>query len=126
MLLLCHRHYNACNGSSSDSTVSYFIHEKGSEQMKKINATLTYILLLIFAAFFLMPIYVLFSTSFKPLTEVSLERLWFLPTKPSLYGFIKAFQKLSPNLRNSFILVIPATIISAMVGSINWIRTVKN
>ncbi|OAA31789.1 ABC transporter permease [Kosmotoga arenicorallina S304] len=87
--------------------------------MNRANKIFTYILLVIFAAFFLIPIYVLISTSFKPLQEVSLEKMWFLPTRPSLDGFEKAFSKLSPNLKNSFILVIPATIISALVGSIN-------
>ncbi|AKI96842.1 carbohydrate ABC transporter permease [Kosmotoga pacifica] len=87
--------------------------------MSRASKIITYILLLIFTVFFLMPIYVLISTSLKSLQEVGLEKMWFLPLKPSFDGFVKAFQKLSPNLKNSFILVIPATIISAMVGSIN-------
>ncbi|MCD6160150.1 MAG: carbohydrate ABC transporter permease [Thermotogae bacterium] len=87
--------------------------------MSRVSKLFTYILLIIFTLFFLIPIYVLISTSFKPLQEVSLEKMWFLPLKASFQGFVKAFQKLSPNLKNSFILVIPATIISALVGSIN-------
>ena len=45
--------------------------------------------------------------------------MWKLPSALdfSSYGF--AFKKLAPNLMNSFYLVIPATIIAAMIGSMN-------
>ncbi|TYB80868.1 MAG: carbohydrate ABC transporter permease [Kosmotoga sp.] len=83
---------------------------------KKIT---TYVLLGLFTLFFLLPLYVLFSTSFKSFQEVSLQRMWFLPKDFSFAGFINAFKKLSPNLTNSFLLVIPAALISAVVGSLN-------
>ncbi|KUK66081.1 carbohydrate ABC transporter permease [Mesotoga sp.] len=84
-----------------------------------IKRILIYILLTIFALFFLMPIYVLLATSLKPLREVGLERMWFPPNSFSFDGFAKAFARLAPNLRNSFLLVIPATLLSAIIGSIN-------
>ncbi|MGC9321629.1 MAG: carbohydrate ABC transporter permease, partial [Kosmotogaceae bacterium] len=84
-----------------------------------IKRILIYILLTIFALFFLMPIYVLLATSLKPLREVGLERMWFPPNSFSFDGFSKAFARLAPNLRNSFLLVIPATFLSAIIGSIN-------
>ncbi len=84
--------------------------------MKK---ALTYLLLVCFALFFLMPIYVLLATGRKPLKEVGLSRMWSLPTEVTFSGFLKAFERLSPNLLNSFILVIPATLFSAIIGSIN-------
>ncbi|MFA7427920.1 carbohydrate ABC transporter permease, partial [Mesotoga sp.] len=80
---------------------------------------LIYILLTVFALFFLMPVYVLLATSLKPLKEVGLERMWFPPNDLSFDGFAKAFSRLAPNLRNSFLLVIPATLFSAIIGSIN-------
>jgi glucose/mannose transport system permease protein len=72
-----------------------------------------------FAAFYLMPVYVLLVTGLKPLPEVNLEHMWSLPSTVTLDGFAAAWQKLEPNLRNSVILVIPATILSTILGSIN-------
>ncbi|MFW6120165.1 MAG: carbohydrate ABC transporter permease [Petrotogales bacterium] len=80
---------------------------------------ITYILLGIFSVFFLMPVYVLLSTSFKSFQEVSMQRMWFLPRNFSLSGIVEAFNRLGPNLKNSFFLVIPASLISAAIGSIN-------
>ncbi len=78
-----------------------------------------YILLFLFALFFLLPMYVLFATSLKSFEEVSRQAMWMLPQNYSLSGFITAYQRLIPHLRNSLVLVVPATLISAMLGSIN-------
>lgn len=83
---------------------------------KKITV---YVLLILFLIAFLLPIYVLLATSFKPFEEVGKPLMWNWPSKLSFNSFIKAFDKLKGNLLNSFILVIPATFISAMVGSLN-------
>ncbi len=87
---------------------------------KKTGKKITvYILLTVFLVGFLLPIYVLLATSFKPFDEVGKPLMWNWPSSLSLDGFVKAFDKLKGNLINSFILVIPATFVSAMVGSIN-------
>jgi len=78
-----------------------------------------YVILLIFAFFFLLPVYMLLATSFKPLVEIGMGTMWLLPKQPSLEGFTDSIQRLSPNLWNSFLLVIPATIFSCLLGSIN-------
>jgi len=78
-----------------------------------------YALLIFFAVLFLLPVYMVLVTSFKSFDQVSLSTMWHLPTKISFEGFESALEKLSPNLMNSFALVIPATIISAMIGSLN-------
>lgn len=84
--------------------------------MKKI---FTYFFLILISLYILVPLYVLLATTFKPLQEIGISDMWKLPKDWSLSGFIKAFQKLGPNLKNSFYLTIPATIISAFIGSIN-------
>ncbi|MBO8161401.1 MAG: carbohydrate ABC transporter permease [Thermosipho sp. (in: Bacteria)] len=84
--------------------------------MKKI---LTYLLLIIVSIYIILPLYVLLATTFKPLEEIGISDMWKLPKNWSLSGFIKAFKKLAPNLKNSFYLTIPATIISSLIGSIN-------
>jgi glucose/mannose transport system permease protein len=78
-----------------------------------------YIILVLFALFFLTPIYVFLMTGLKSFKEVNIQNMWSLPEVFTLDGFIAAFVKLSPNLMNSFLLTIPATIISSILGSLN-------
>jgi len=80
---------------------------------------LIYFFLILFAVIFLIPVYMVLATSFKSFDQVSLSTMWNFPTKITLDGFLAAFDKLKPNLWNSFALVLPATLISAMIGSLN-------
>jgi len=89
------------------------------DMRKKYGNLGIYIVLLIFSFFFLLPIYMLLATSFKPLVEIGMGSMWLLPKQPSLEGFTDSIKRLSPNLLNSFLLVIPATIFSCILGSIN-------
>jgi glucose/mannose transport system permease protein len=77
------------------------------------------IFLLLCAAFFLMPMYVMVVTGLKQSQNVSLSTMWNLPNQISGGGFGEAWNKLSPSLWNSFQLTIPATILSSIFGSIN-------
>jgi glucose/mannose transport system permease protein len=87
----------------------------------------TYAVLILFAAFYLMPIYVLLVTGMKSFTEVSLDRMWDLPEGFSLDSFRDAWfgneqtaiRGLAGNFYNTILLTVPATIISAMLGSMN-------
>ena len=78
-----------------------------------------YGLLLVFAALYLMPIYVLVVTGMKSFTEVGLDRMWDFPSGLRFDSFQEAFDSLSKNMGNSFRMVIPATIASCFIGSIN-------
>jgi len=86
---------------------------------------LLYIVLIAFALYYLMPVYVLVVTSFKSFAEVNLYRMWNPPRTFSLESFRRAlfggmgYQGLAPNILNSVIMVVPATIISAALGSLN-------
>jgi glucose/mannose transport system permease protein len=75
--------------------------------------------LLIAAAFFLMPIYVMTITGLKESTNVSLSTMWTFPQTVTGGGFIEAWRRLVPNLGNSLQMAVPATIISAFLGSVN-------
>ncbi|KUK80983.1 MAG: Binding-protein-dependent transport systems inner membrane component, partial [Petrotoga mobilis] len=90
-----------------------------AEKTSKTSLTIYYIILALFTVFYVLPFYVTISTSFKPFEEVSISNMWKLPSKFSIEGFKAAFARLGPNLKNSFYLTIPATLISAMIGSIN-------
>ena len=71
------------------------------------------------AAFYLMPVYVLLTTSFKSFQEVNLATMWDLPSGVYLDNFIAAFDKLAPNLRNSLSLAVASTLLSSALGSLN-------
>ncbi|WP_370875850.1 carbohydrate ABC transporter permease [Caldalkalibacillus uzonensis] len=71
------------------------------------------------AVVFIMPVYVMVITSLKPIDEVSLDRMWQLPTSISFESYKYAYERLAPNLLNTIYLVVPATILSALLGSLN-------
>ncbi|MDQ0226794.1 ABC transporter permease [Bacillus sp. 7586-K] len=87
--------------------------------LKRLSRPMIYLLLIAMSLFFLMPVYVMVVTSLKPYDEVTLATMWQLPTAIDLSGYSEAFSKLAPNLLNSFYLVIPATILSALLGAMN-------
>jgi len=66
-----------------------------------------------------MPVYVLLVTGLKSFAEVDLEQMWDLPSGLHFDSFRDAFNALDSNLANSFRMVIPATIFSCLLGSIN-------
>ena len=85
----------------------------------RIMRTLLYCALIATAIMYLAPIYVLIVTSFKGLNEVTLDRMWMLPEKLDFSGYQVALEKLFPNLMNSLMLAIPATVISSLLGWMN-------
>ncbi|MDX1615613.1 MAG: carbohydrate ABC transporter permease [Candidatus Promineifilaceae bacterium] len=87
-----------------------------------------YLLLILFALLFLLPVYVVLSGSLKTFAEVQDQsRLWSPPLGLNFESFVSAWQGLpdkglrglAPNLFNSFKLTVPATILSALLGSMN-------
>src|SRR5690606_3463864 len=84
-----------------------------------IRRALIYLALIVLAILFLLPVYMVLVTSFKSIDQVSLSRMWEFPTEFTLESFRRALERLLPNVRNSFMLVIPATLISAFLGSMN-------
>lgn len=78
-----------------------------------------YIPLIVIAIFYLIPMYVMLVTGFKSFGEVDLKTMWNLPSGIHFDNYIEAFGKLSPSLFNSFIMVIPAALISSALGSLN-------
>ena len=78
-----------------------------------------YATLILFAALFLIPVYMVLVTSFKTFSQVSLSTMWNFPTEFTFEAFAEALEKLSPNLLNSFLMVVPGTVISAIIGSLN-------
>ncbi|MDP2776982.1 MAG: carbohydrate ABC transporter permease [Anaerolineales bacterium] len=78
-----------------------------------------YIPLIAMAVFYLLPMYVIIITGFKGFEEIDLKTMWDLPKGIAFDNYIEAFSKLSPSLWNSFAMVIPASLISSALGSLN-------
>lgn len=76
-------------------------------------------ILTIAVLFYLMPVYLMVVTGLKATADVSLSRMWDLPTSFSGDGYKDAWSRLSPNLATSFQLTIPATILSGLIGAVN-------
>ena len=77
------------------------------------------VVLLGFVVLFLIPVYVLLVTSFKPLSEADPSRAWRLPTTWTGEGWSAAWSALAPGLWNSVKLAVPGAVISAVLGSMN-------
>jgi glucose/mannose transport system permease protein len=79
----------------------------------------SYLPLVLLAVFYLLPMYVVLVTGFKGGDEISVKTMWDLPRSFSIQNYIDAFKQLAPYLWNSLNVVIPAAIISSILGSLN-------
>ena len=84
--------------------------------------------LLLFAAFFLTPLYVMVSTSLKTMDEIRTGTLLSLPASPSLTAWATAWSSactgtdcggLKPFFMNSVLMVLPAVATSTLIGALN-------
>ena len=89
---------------------------------------LVYLLLALCALYYLMPLYVMLSTSFKTLDEIRAGNLLDLPLAPTGAAWAKAWstactgancQGLAPYFWNSINMAVPAVLISTLIGSLN-------
>lgn len=78
-----------------------------------------YVVMTAFAVFYPLPVYLMFITGMKSLAEVNISRMWNLPSGFRFDSFIAAWTTLKPSLLNSLQLVVPATVISSRLGSMN-------
>ena len=87
-----------------------------------------YAALLLLAAFFLLPLYVMVSTSLKDMEQVRTGSLLSWPTDPTFAPWAKAWSSactgvdcngLKPFFWNSFLMVVPAVLISTSIGAVN-------
>ncbi len=93
----------------------------------RFSRVVIYTVLVLFALFYLMPVYVLFVTGLKSFTEVTLDKMWSLPASFSLDSFRDAWfgntqsaiPGLAANFYNTILLTVPATLISSALGSLN-------
>lgn len=85
-----------------------------------LTHALFYIILIVLAGFYLLPIYLMLLTSFKSFDQVDLKTMWSLPTNGlHIANFIAGYKQLAPNINNSLMMVIPEAILSSLLGSLN-------
>jgi glucose/mannose transport system permease protein len=79
------------------------------------------VLALLIAAtlFYLMPVYVMVINGLKDKSYMTLSDMWKFPLYLNGGGFPLAWETLSPNLWASLRMVIPATILSSLLGAVN-------
>jgi glucose/mannose transport system permease protein len=92
------------------------------------DRVLLWSVLLLFALFFLLPMYVMVSTSLKDMAQIREGNLLSLPTAPSFDAWAKAWSSactgidcggLKPFFLNSVFMVLPAVLVSTALGAIN-------
>ena len=89
---------------------------------------LLWAVLLVFAAWFLTPLYVMVVTSLKDAEQLRVGHLLSLPTAPTLDAWSKAWstactgvqcEGLRPFFWNSVVTVVPAVLVSTLLGALN-------
>ncbi|WP_292933190.1 carbohydrate ABC transporter permease [Noviherbaspirillum sp.] len=93
-----------------------------------LGRVVIYALLALVAIYYLIPLYVMLTTSFKTLDEVRAGNLLAIPVSPTTAAWAKAWGSactgvrcdgLAPFFWNSVYMAVPAVLISTMIGSLN-------
>ncbi len=101
-----------------------------------LTRVLIYAVLIMFAFFYILPVYLILITSFKQYTDIDLYTMWDAPpvlflnncTNPMLFCFDSFYEAwfgseavigMGQAFTNSVIMTIPATILSTILGSLN-------
>ena len=93
-----------------------------------LHRLILWAVLLVFAAWFLAPLYMMLVTSLKDAEQIRSGSLLSLPTTPTLDAWTKAWGSactgvecagLQPYFWNSVLMVLPAVVVSTLLGSLN-------
>ena len=93
-----------------------------------VTRTLIYLVLLLFALFYLLPFFVMLVNSVKPLSEITGGNMLALPQHWTIAPWLSAWSTaqigveptgLRPYFINSIIMVVPAVAISTVLGALN-------
>lgn len=102
--------------------------------MRRVFRLAIYAFLILMVMIYLLPVYTVVTTSLKtPVEAGKLNKVWDLPSEiawsmvgiagvdliPIPENYVTALEELGPKLRNSFMLTVSATILSAVMGSLN-------
>ena len=94
----------------------------------RLTRALIYAALLVFVVYYLLPLYVMVANSFKELDEIRGGNMLALPESVTVAPWLKAWNQaqigvqatgLAPYFLNSIMMVVPAVIISTLLGALN-------
>lgn len=100
----------------------------GSKAGARAGRLFLYLILLLFALYYLLPLYVMLVNSFKPLEEIRQGDMMALPDMWTIAPWASAWSTaqigvqatgLKPYFINSIAMVVPAVLISTILGSLN-------
>jgi glucose/mannose transport system permease protein len=95
---------------------------------QRVGRILIYALLAVFALYYLMPLFVMLTTSLKTLDDIRAGNLLSLPRQITFDAWVKAWgtactgvecNGLQGNFKNSVSFVVPAVLISTLIGGFN-------
>jgi len=98
------------------------------EAYSKVSRILIYTILVIFAFYFLIPLFVMLITSFKDIDDIKNGNLLDLPKNFTISPWVEAWSNarigvstggIKPYFINSILITVPAVFISSIVGSLN-------
>ena len=89
------------------------------------SRTILYVVLVIFAAVFLIPVYLLIITGLKSNSAVGLSHMWAWPNPLGFSGLSQAWQQVAPDMLNSVYLAVSATVVVTILGAINGYALAK-
>lgn len=104
------------------------VHRTQTAGSNVIGRILIYIVLILFALYYLMPLFVMITTSLKTLDDIRAGNLVSLPVEITFEGWRKAWSSacsgvscngLRGNFWNSVSFVVPAVLISTLIGAVN-------
>ncbi len=76
-------------------------------------------LAVLLAVAYLIPVYMTLNTSLKSPAEINLPTAWQLPSELNWASYVTAWTRFAPYIKNSLILAVAATLISAGMGALN-------
>ena len=92
---------------------------QAAPKKRRLGRFLVYTLLVAATLFYLAPVYVMVINGLKDKSYMTLSGMWNLPLYLNGGGFPLAWDVLNPNIWASLRMVIPATILSSLLGAVN-------
>ncbi len=95
------------------------MHHPETQLRKYTFRIVLYIILIIGVMIFLLPIFVVVNTSLKEPATINLPTTWHLPESIYWHSYAEVIDEFGPRIWNSISLVTNATLLSAILGSLN-------
>jgi len=91
----------------------------GNDMRRYTMRVAIYVVLAIFTIIFLTPVYLVIVTALKDPANINLATTWHLPDSLHFQSFSEVVEEFGPRIQNSVSLVIAATALSSVLGSLN-------